>query len=201
MPAKAKAKDPSEAPAVVQTKTSTVTSGERSKKTGFDGALFSGISFLDYRGSTYNSKILPIIGISLYPYYAPCPAWRLMGELSFMHTFKSNYNNYYYYSSHHSISFVPGARLYFFPEKRVSWSLHAGAGVSFAFSKYFYKPYFVACGGFGIKFKDSFINDLFISYYHSFLLDFDHYETIRVNITASIWDDARKPRGTREMDQ
>jgi hypothetical protein len=193
LPAKAKAEVPTNISAEIST--------EKSSETGVDGAVFSGISFLNYRGSSYSLKILPVIGISLFPYYAPGPAWRLVGELTFQHTFRSNYNNYYYYSSHQSISFVPGLRLYFFPGRKVSGSLHAGAGVSHAFSNYFNKNYFVACGGIGIKFKDSFINDLFLSYYHSFLLDFYHYETIRVYITASIWDGSKKLRGTRERDQ
>ena len=201
LPVKVKAEEPAEAAEVVPTKMSGEISGKKSRKTGLDVAVFSGISFLEYRGSSYNLKILPVIGFSIYPYYSPGPTWRLVGEFSFQHTFRSNYNNYYYYSSHESISFVPGIRLYFFSGERASGSLHAGAGVSFAFSNYFNDNYFVACGGLGIKFKNSFINDLFISYYHSFLSDFYLYETIRVCITTSIWDDSREPRGSKERNK
>ncbi len=190
LPAKTKAEVPAEVPATI--------SAEKPRKTGLDGAVFSGVSFLNSRGSSYSSKILPVIGISLFPYYAPGPAWQLVSEISFQHTFRSNYNDYYYYSSHQSISFVPGIRLYFFTGGKVWGSLHAGAGVSLALSNYIDENYFVAYGGLGIKFNNSFINDLFISYYHSFLLDFYQYETIRVYITAHIWDGSRKPRGTRE---
>jgi hypothetical protein len=169
---------------------------EKTNDAGIDGAVFSGISILTNRSSSYSTKSLPVIGISLFPYYTLNSIWDLVCEVSFHHSFRSNYDNYFYYSSHRSISFVPGFQLHFLTNGPVSGILHAGFGFSHAFSNFIGDNYFVACGGLGIKFINSRINSLFVSYHHSFLLDFYHYETIRVYITVRLWSRQGKLRGS-----
>jgi hypothetical protein len=155
---------------------------------GIDGAFFSGVSVLKNRGSSYTTKTLPVIGVAFIPYYSSGPALELVCEVSFHHTFRSNYDNYFYYSSHQSFSIIPGIHLYFLTKGTVSGILQAGAGFTHTFSNYIAENYYVACGGLGIKFNDSRINNLFVSYRHSFVSGLKYYENIQVYIEARIWN-------------
>lgn len=167
-------------------------------KIGFNGAVFSGTSILNSKGSSYNTKMLPVIGISLFPYYTSGQIWRCGFELSFQHAFRSNYNDYYYYSSHQTISFIPYIEIHFLNLNTISGLFLVGLGASHIGSDYIKKNYFNISTGIGLNFKKTFIDSLFVSYNHSFLKDFYYFETIKIYVTVHIWDRTIKSRDAGE---
>ena len=60
---------------------------EKPIEAGINGGIFSGISILTNKGVSYSTKCLPIIGMSLIPYYSTGAIWDLVCEISFHHTF------------------------------------------------------------------------------------------------------------------
>jgi len=152
-----------------------------------DASIFSGTSFLHIEGKSFDIKMVPIAGISLSSYSFPGNTLFYGVELAYMYSFKSNYNNYYYYDSYSSLSLLPHLGIHF-QTPSLTYFFLLGGGCSISFSRYLSKNYLIASAGAGIYFKKFLIDGLLLSYSHSFLKTFQVFETVKVHAIIHLWE-------------
>jgi len=115
---------------------------------GIDVGAFTGTSILKAYGNSWDKKDKPLIGLSFMP-YATNNILNFYLELSYAYEFPSNYINYYYYPSLHSLELLQqiGLNIRF---GRFDLMLNTGAGINFIFSKYKKGQNFIVSFGTGI---------------------------------------------------
>jgi len=159
---------------------------ENANDAHINASLFSGTSFLHIEGKSFDTKMVPVAGISLSSYFFPRNIFFYGVELAYMYSFKSNYNNYYYYDSYSSLSLLPHLGIHF-QTPSLTYFFLLGCGGSISFSRYLSKNYFIASAGVGIYFKKFFIDGLLLSYNHSFFKNFTVFETLKVHAIIHLW--------------
>ncbi|KPJ89953.1 MAG: hypothetical protein AMS17_00030 [Spirochaetes bacterium DG_61] len=151
-----------------------------------DGALFGGTSLLDFKGESFGLKVVPVGGISLMSNFQTQGTLFYGLELSCLYSFRSNYNNYYYYDSYLSLSLMPrlGVSL---KGRSLTYSFLVGVGGSHAFSGLFGKTYWIVSAGAGVYFPRFFPDGILLSYSHSVVTNYPVFETIKVQAVVHIW--------------
>jgi len=152
-----------------------------------EGTLYGGTSIINLENPSFDAKTVPVVGIALSPRFGYGHILNYGIDISFQHSFKSNYNDFYYYDSYSSLSFIPNIRLCH-RGQNVSFFLLAGLGFSHTFSGYYDKNYFTTSAGTGIEFKNKFIQSLSLIYTHSFIEDYKIFETLTLNASIRLWD-------------
>lgn len=158
-----------------------------------EGTLYSGTSIINLKNPSFDTKNVPVIGAALSPRFKYGNTLNYGIDISFQHSFKSNYNDFYYYDSYSSLSFTPNIRLCYHRQE-VSFFLFAGLGFSLSFSEYFDNNFFITSAGTGIEFKKRFIQSLYLIYTHSFIKNYKIFETLTLNASIRLWDNGVLPR-------
>ena len=156
-----------------------------------DVSIFSGTSILNIKETSYNTKMVPVAGISLSSYFMAGQLFSYGFEFLYQYSFKSNYNNYYYYDSYHSFSLIPNIGLHLH-RSMFSYYFLIGLGVSYSFSDYHNKLYGISSVGAGIKLKKSFIQAILLNYNHSFIKNYKTFETIKIYVSINVRNIVKK---------
>jgi hypothetical protein len=151
-----------------------------------DGTLSGGSSLLDYSSESFDAKPVPTAGLSFTPVFLTRGKIFYAVELGFLYSFRSNYNNYYYYDSYLSLSLTPHIGIAL-KGRSLTWFLLGGVGGAHAFSGLFGKTYLISSAGAGVYFPRFLVDGIQISYVHSFVRDYRLFETIRISIIRHLF--------------
>ena len=162
-----------------------------------EGTLFGGTSFLDFKGQSFGLKTVPITGISLISDFQTQGTFFYGLELFCQYSFKSNYNNYYYYASYLSLAFMPRVGV-LLKGKSLNYFFLAGVGGSYAFSGLFGKTFLIASAGAGLYFPRFLLDGILFSYSHSVVKNYPVFESLRVQAIVRIW---QKKENRKEEDR
>jgi len=158
---------------------------EDKSEIGVDLGFFSGGSLLEAYGNSWNKKVKPLIGVSIIPYVSG-DFLNYIIELSYGFEFRSNYDNYYYYTSIHSLKLIPklGTAILF---KRFGLTIDCGLGVNFLFSQFENEQYLIISSSAGVKLYNFLIKSINICYVHNFSDEFKLYETLKLYVTTNLY--------------
>jgi len=151
-----------------------------------DGTLSGGGSLLDYSSESFDLKAVPTAGLSLVPVFQSRGKIFYGVELGFLYSFRSNYNNYYYYDSYFSLSIIPHIGIAL-QGRSLTWFLLGGVGGAHAFSGLFGKTYLISSAAAGVYFPRFLVNGIQVSYMHSFVRDYRLFETVRISIIRHLF--------------
>jgi len=155
-----------------------------------DFLLSGGTSILNIDNPSFGAKMVPVAGLGIAPYFSKGKLLSYGFELLFQYSMKSNYNDYFYYDSFFSLSFVPGVRVHIGRRetRNVSYLLCAGLGFTHSFSSFTDKNFFLSSLSGGLVFNKFIVDAILLGYTHNFLSSYRAYETVRLEAVFTLWE-------------
>ena len=161
---------------------------ESGTKYSLDLLLSGGTSILNIDNPSFGAKMVPVAGLGIAPYFSKGDLLSYGFELLLQYSMKSNYNDYFYYDSYFSISFIPCIRVHIKRRgtRNVSYYLCAGLGGTRSFSGFTHRTFFLSSLSGGVVFDNFFVDAILLDYTHAFLRAYRAHETVRLEAVFTL---------------
>lgn len=153
-----------------------------------DVAPHGGVGVIELDYSSFGTKLAPLMGASLCSYFQLGNSLMLNLEGTYSFTFRSNYEDYYYYDSFHSFS-IASQLGYIFTHGNLRLGAYAGGGFSFSGSRYFDSVYGLVTAGAGVHVRSRYLDGIWVYYVHNFHRQLRKFELFKAYISFRLWSE------------